>query len=84
LVAEASLSDDLQLPLEIDPLLRCGALFLIVVASLMLPAKLERLRTGHWQIEHFLAYSLARLAPAVHGRWKSYFSPRFSWRPYQV
>ena len=28
---------------------------LIIIASLM-PAKWQLLRTGHWQVEHFLAY----------------------------
>jgi hypothetical protein len=32
---------------------------LVVVASLMLPAEWERLRTGHWFIEHFLGYFAA-------------------------
>jgi VanZ family protein len=32
------------------------ALALIIVASLMAPAKLQQLRTGHWAVEHFLAY----------------------------
>ena len=35
------------------------ALALIIVASLMLPAKLEQLRTGHWALEHFVAYFAA-------------------------
>ena len=36
----------------------CGvvALAVIIFASLMLPDKWERLRTGHWVVEHFLAY----------------------------
>jgi hypothetical protein len=39
----------------------CGvvALALIIFASLMLPAKWQRLRTGHWAVEHFLAYFAA-------------------------
>ena len=39
----------------------CGvvALAIIIFASLMLPAKWERLRTGHWAVEHFLAYFAA-------------------------
>jgi hypothetical protein len=39
----------------------CGVVTLavIIVASLMLPDKLERLRTGHWAVEHFLAYFAA-------------------------
>ena len=37
------------------------ALALIIVASLMLPAKLQQLRTGHWAAEHFLAYFAATL-----------------------
>jgi hypothetical protein len=39
----------------------CGvvALAVIIFASLMLPAKWERLRTGHWAVEHFLAYFAA-------------------------
>ena len=36
----------------------CGvvALALIIFASLMLPTKWQQLRTGHWAVEHFLAY----------------------------
>jgi hypothetical protein len=39
----------------------CGvvALALIIFASLMLPAKWGQLRTGHWAVEHFLAYFAA-------------------------
>src|SRR5262245_21112329 len=39
----------------------CGvvALALIIFASLMLPAKWQQLRTGHWAVEHFLAYFAA-------------------------
>ena len=39
----------------------CGvvALALIIFASLMLPAKWQRLRSGHWAVEHFLAYFAA-------------------------
>ena len=39
----------------------CGvvALALIIFDSLMLPAKWGRLRTGHWAVEHFLAYFAA-------------------------
>jgi hypothetical protein len=39
----------------------CGvvALAVIVLVSLMLPARLEQLRTGHWELEHFLAYFAA-------------------------
>ena len=39
----------------------CGvvALALVVFASLMLPPQLKRLRTGHWAVEHFLAYFAA-------------------------
>jgi VanZ family protein len=32
------------------------AVALIIFASVMLPAKWEQLRTGHWALEHFLAY----------------------------
>src|SRR5262249_15121446 len=41
----------------------CGvvALALIIFASLMLPAKWQQLRTGHWAVEHFLAYFAATL-----------------------
>jgi len=35
------------------------ALALIIFASLMLPAKWAKLRTGHWAVEHFLAYFAA-------------------------
>jgi len=31
----------------------------LIVASLFLPPKLEQLRTGHWEVEHFLAYFAA-------------------------
>ncbi len=39
----------------------CGALAIagIIFASLLLPVDWERLRTGHWLIEHFLAYFVA-------------------------
>jgi hypothetical protein len=39
----------------------CGVvgLGLIIFASLMLPAKWQQLRTGHWAVEHFLAYFAA-------------------------
>ena len=32
------------------------ALAVIIVVSLMLPDKLQQLRTGNWAIEHFFAY----------------------------
>jgi len=35
------------------------ALAVIIYASVFLPAKWEQLRTGHWAIEHFLAYFVA-------------------------
>ena len=40
---------------------RCGALafVLVIYASLMLPAQVERMRTGHWFIEHFIGYFIA-------------------------
>ena len=43
----------------------CGVLVLaaLIIASLFLPPKLEQLRTGHWEIEHFLAYLAA--APII-------------------
>jgi len=31
----------------------------LIIASLFLPPKLEQLRTGHWEVEHFLAYFAA-------------------------
>ena len=36
----------------------CGvvAVAVIIFASLMLPPSWQRLRTGHWAVEHFLAY----------------------------
>jgi VanZ family protein len=39
----------------------CGvvAVAVIIFASLMLPPSWERLRTGHWAVEHFLAYFAA-------------------------
>ena len=39
----------------------CGivAMALIIFASVMLPAKWEQLRAGHWALEHFLAYFAA-------------------------
>jgi hypothetical protein len=39
----------------------CSVLVLAVLifASLLLPPRLEQLRTGHWEIEHFVAYLLA-------------------------
>jgi hypothetical protein len=53
------------------------ALAVIIFAS-FLRAQLERLRTGHWDIEHFLAYfrahvdCLPRLASTVCGRRKAH------------
>jgi hypothetical protein len=35
------------------------ALAVLIFASLLLPPTLEQLRTGHWEIEHFVAYLLA-------------------------
>ena len=32
------------------------AVAVIIFASLMLPPSWQRLRTGHWAVEHFLAY----------------------------
>jgi VanZ family protein len=37
------------------------AVALIIFASLFLPAKWEQLRTGHWAVEHFLAFFAATL-----------------------
>ena len=39
----------------------CGliALCALIFASLLLPRQLEHMRTGHWEIEHFLAYLMA-------------------------
>ena len=39
----------------------CGVLVLaiLIFASLLLPPQLEQLRSGHWEIEHFLAYFMA-------------------------
>ena len=39
----------------------CGVLAfaLVVYASLMLPAQVERMRTGHWFTEHFIGYFIA-------------------------
>ena len=39
----------------------CGvmALAAIIFASVMLPTNWEQLRTGHWAVEHFLAYFVA-------------------------
>jgi VanZ family protein len=41
----------------------CGvmAMALIIFASVMLPTKWEQLRTGHWALEHFVAYFAAAL-----------------------
>jgi hypothetical protein len=36
-----------------------GAVAVIIFASLMLPRSWQRLRTGHWAVEHFLAYLAA-------------------------
>jgi hypothetical protein len=36
-----------------------GVLAAIIFASLMLPAKWEQLRTGHWAVEHFFGYFAA-------------------------
>jgi VanZ family protein len=35
------------------------AFALVVYASLMLPAQVERMRTGHWFTEHFVGYFVA-------------------------
>src|SRR6476660_1794877 len=39
----------------------CGVMVLgaLIFASLLLPRQLEQMRTGHWEIEHFLAYLMA-------------------------
>jgi VanZ family protein len=39
----------------------CGvlAVFALIFASLFLPPRLEHWRTGHWEVEHFLAYLAA-------------------------
>jgi hypothetical protein len=39
----------------------CGVIVLgaLIFASLLLPRQLENMRTGHWEIEHFLAYLMA-------------------------
>jgi hypothetical protein len=41
----------------------CGVLVLtaLIIASLFLPTGLEQLRSGHWEVEHFLAYFVAVL-----------------------
>ena len=35
------------------------AFAILVIASLMLPPQLEEMRSGHWAVEHFLAYFAA-------------------------
>ena len=35
------------------------ALSVLVVASLLLPPSVEQMRSGHWAVEHFLAYFAA-------------------------
>ena len=35
------------------------AFVVVVYASLMLPAQVERMRTGHWFTEHFIGYFIA-------------------------
>jgi VanZ family protein len=39
----------------------CGVVILVLVVyvTLLLPSKLEQLRTGHWALEHFLGYFAA-------------------------
>ena len=39
----------------------CSALALValILTSLFLPPQLEQLRSGHWEVEHFLAYLAA-------------------------
>jgi len=39
----------------------CGVLafVLLIYAALMLPAKVEQMRTGHWFTEHFVGYFVA-------------------------
>ena len=69
----------------------CGVLVLaaLIYASLLLPPQLEQLRTGHWGVEHFLAYLVA--VPIVclgwprHSSWPcpSYHSLR-CWKPCRV
>ena len=57
----------------------CGAIAIagLIFASLLLPAEWERLRTGHWLMEHFLRLLrrlvgyLPWLAPAIRGRGSS-------------
>jgi hypothetical protein len=41
----------------------CGVLVLaaLIIASLFLPARLEQLRSGHWEVEHLVAYFVAVL-----------------------
>jgi hypothetical protein len=38
-----------------------AALAALIIASLVLPARWEQLRTGHWALEHFMAYFAAML-----------------------
>jgi hypothetical protein len=53
----------------------CGvaAVAVIIFASLMLPPSWARLRTGHWAVEHFLAYFAATSIVCLGGgrsRWR--------------
>ena len=53
----------------------CGvvAVALIIIASVMLPTNWEQLRTGHWAVEHFIAYFVA--ASIVCLGWRRPFLP---------
>jgi hypothetical protein len=60
----------------------CGvvAIVMLIFAWLMLPPSWERLRTGHWAVEHFLAYfAPARLSALVGAGPSSSREP--SWLP---
>ena len=51
----------------------CGVLAFatLIFASLLLPPRWEQLRTGHWEVEHFLAYFAA--VPIIYLGWPRLF-----------
>ena len=58
------------------------AVALVIFASLMLPTKLEHMRTGHWFAEHFLDISRPRWLSVSAGGGHS-LSARV-WRPLRL
>ena len=46
-------------------LLGVMAVAIVIFVTLMLPPELERLRTGHWFLEHFFGYFVAALIVCI-------------------